>query len=81
MYIDGEEGGNGDVMQFFEMKEIRFTREEIQMINNAVYMMDLKHEEGTKEHTICETITDKIAVMLFGQNSHRPTDRRPIDKK
>ena len=81
MYIDGEEGGNGDVMQFFEMKEIRFTREEIQMINIAVYMMDLKHEDGTKEHTICETITDKIAVMLFGRTNHRPTDRRPIDEK
>ena len=63
-------------------KEIRFTNEEIQMINDAVYvMMDFDHEEGTKEYTICETITDKIAVMLFGRTGHRPTDRLPIDKK
>jgi hypothetical protein len=28
--------------------------------------MDFDYEEGTKEYTICETITDKIATAIFG---------------
>ena len=63
-------------------KEIKFTGEEMEMINDAMYIiMDFDYEEGTKEYTICETITDKIAVMLFGRPGPRPTDRRSIDEK
>ena len=57
VYIDGDE------ME----KEIKFTGEEMQMINDAIYIvMDFDYEEGTKEYTICETITDKIATAIFG---------------